>query len=66
MRVGSPKIVLERQIETARTRIALASGTASELVIDAPGFVAFGADDVQPAGGHDFLMALAPVDLDLI
>jgi len=31
--------------------IALAAGTAAQLVVDAAGFVAFGAEDVQTACG---------------
>ena len=54
------EIVLQGQVEAARSRIALPPGTAAELVVDAPGLVALGADDVQPAGGDYRLVALAP------
>jgi hypothetical protein len=32
--------------------VALAAGAAAQLVVDAPGFVAFGAEYVKPAGGQ--------------
>ncbi len=41
--------VVERQVEARRTRITLAAGTATQLIVDAARFVAFGADDVQAA-----------------
>ena len=43
------QVVFQRQVEAARTRVALAGGAAAQLVVDAAGFVAFGADDVQAA-----------------
>ena len=47
------QVVLERDEEPARARVALASGPASELVVDAAGLVPLGADDVEAAGaGH--------------
>ena len=53
------QIIFERQIEPARTRIALAAGAAAQLIVDAPRFVALRADDVQAAGGDHLLVALA-------
>ena len=43
------QVVLEREVEPRRTRVPLASGTSAELAVDAPGFVAFGSDDVEAA-----------------
>ena len=40
------QIVVQRQIETAGSRVTLASGSASELIIDTPRLVAFSANDV--------------------
>ncbi len=55
------QIVFQRQIETARTRIALAAGTATQLVVDAARFVPFGADDAQAAERDDLVVALLPL-----
>ena len=41
--------VLEREVEAARARVALAPGAPAELVVDAARLVALGADDVQAA-----------------
>src|SRR5690606_4957456 len=43
-----------------RARIALASGAAAQLVVDAPRLVPLGADDVQAAGGDDRFVTLLP------
>src|SRR5262249_52483588 len=43
------EIVLERKEEAAGTGVALAAGTAAELIIDAAGLVALGANNVQAA-----------------
>ena len=58
------QVVFQRQIETARTGIALTAGTAAQLVVDTAGFVALGADDVQSAGGEHLVLTLLPVRLD--
>ena len=47
------QVVLERQVEARRAGVALAAGAAAELVVDAAGVVALGADDVQAAGLDD-------------
>src|SRR5581483_3230695 len=47
------QVVLERDEELARARVALAAGAAAELVVDAPRLVAFGADEVQAADVSD-------------
>ena len=43
------QVVLERQEEARRARIALAAGAAAQLPVDAPRLVALGAEDVQAA-----------------
>ena len=43
------QIVFERDEEVRRTGIALARAAAAQLAVNAPGFVAFGADHVQAA-----------------
>src|SRR5581483_8691509 len=63
-REDAHEAVFEREIETARARVALASRTAAQLVVDAPRFVALRADDVQAAGGEHFVVALLPLGLD--
>ena len=39
----------EREVEAGLARVALAAGTAAQLVVDAPRLVALGADDVEAA-----------------
>src|SRR5690606_13544705 len=56
--------VLERQVEPARARIALAAGPAAELIVDAPRLVPLRADDVQPARRDDLLVPALPVLLE--
>ena len=47
------QIVFQRQEEFRASGIALAAGAAAQLVVDAPRFMALGADDVEPARpGH--------------
>ena len=43
------QFIFQRDEETRVARVALAAGTAAELVVDAARFVALGADDVQAA-----------------
>ncbi len=50
------QVVFERKIKTRRTRIALASGATSKLIVDAASFVPLGAEDVQTPGGDDFVV----------
>ena len=47
------EVVFEREIEAGGTGIALAAGAAAQLVIDAAGLVALGAEDVEAAGLDD-------------
>ena len=61
------QIVFQRQEEFRAAGIALTAGTAAQLVVDAARFVAFGADDVEPARprhGLGRLAALGRLDLD--
>src|SRR5690606_36738262 len=55
-RVEQPhEVILEREVKAALPRVALTTRAASELVVDSTGFVALGADDVEPAGGAHLL-----------
>ncbi len=50
------EIIFQGNKELGRTRVTLAAGTAPELIVNAAGFVAFSADNVQaPQLGHSFL-----------
>ena len=46
------QVVLQREVEARTAGIALASGTAAQLVVDAARLVPFGAHDVQAAGAR--------------
>ena len=48
---GKPlhEVVVEREVEARRARVALAAGAAAELVVDPPAVVPLRADDVQAA-----------------
>ena len=50
------QVIFERKIEARRAGIALTSGAAAKLVVDAAGFVAFGAENVQAAGSDHFIV----------
>ena len=43
------QVVLKREVEARASWIALAARAPAQLVVDAPRFVPFGADDVQAA-----------------
>ena len=43
------QVVFERQIKPAGARVTLPTGAAAELIVDAAGLVALGAEDVQAA-----------------
>src|SRR2546428_9091077 len=47
------EVVLERDEEPARARVALATGAAAELVVDTPALVALRADDVKSTDIRD-------------
>src|SRR5208282_2044971 len=57
------QIVFERKIEARRTGIALTASASAELIVDAPCFMAFGAENVQPARLDRFLVLLVSVRL---
>ena len=50
------EIVFEREEEARRAGIALTTGATAKLVVDAAGFVAFGAENVQAAERDDFIV----------
>src|SRR6185312_873931 len=54
------QVVFHRQIEAAGARIALAPGTAAQLIVDTARLVPLGADDVQPTRRQHLGMALFP------
>ena len=58
------QVVFHRQVEAARARVTLAARTAAQLVVDAAGLVALGADDVQAAGGHHLVVTLLPLGFE--
>ena len=61
------QFVVEGEIKLAAARIALTSGSANELAVDAAGFVALRADDVQAPGPNHCLAFLLDLlaDFDL-
>ena len=59
------EVVLQREIEARLARVALTAGTAAELIVDAAGVVALGADDEQTAAGLRTSVGLAR-DLGLV
>src|SRR3546814_18170439 len=46
------QVVFQRQVETRGTRIALTTGTATQLVVHAQRPISLGTADVQSAGGE--------------
>ena len=52
------QVVLQRQEELGAARVALTAGAAAQLVVDAPAFVALGAEHIQPAGGERLFLQL--------
>ena len=54
------EIVFHRQVEAARTGVALAARTATQLVVDTAGFVPLGADNVQPTGREHLVVPHLP------
>ena len=55
-REDAHEVVFEREEEARRAGVALAAGAAAELVVDAAGLVAFGAEDVKAAGRDDLIV----------
>ena len=54
------QVVFQRKKESRTARIALASGAASQLAVDPPRVMAFGADNLQPAGPVLFILIALP------
>ena len=52
------QVVVEREKEARRARVALAAGAAAELVVDPARLVALGADDVQAADRDDLVVVV--------
>ena len=50
------QVVLQGEVETRGAWVALASGTAAQLIVDAPRLVALGGDDVEAAERDHFLV----------
>ena len=50
------QVIFEREIETGGAGIALAAGAAAKLIVDAARLVALGAENMQAAGGDDFVV----------
>ena len=58
--------VVQAQVEAAGAGVALAAGTAAQLVVDAAAFVAFGRHDAQAAGGLHLVVQGLPLVLELL
>ena len=59
------QVVFQRQVELGASRVALTAGTAAQLVVDAPAFVALGAEHIEAAGIDRLLLLGDHVRLDL-
>src|SRR5437667_153648 len=59
------EVVLEREVEAGRARVALPAAAAAELVVNPARFVPLGAEDVEAARGHD-LLVLGGEDLPVL
>src|SRR5690606_39192233 len=55
------QVVFERDVEAARTRVALTAGAAAQLIVDTPRLVPLGTDDVQTARRHHGIVTLLPL-----
>src|SRR5436309_12519811 len=53
---NSEQVVLQREIKTGASGIVLTSRTTAQLIIDAPGLVTFGSQDVQSAECDDLVV----------
>ncbi len=58
------QVVLQREVEARAAGVALAAGASAKLVIDAAGIVALGAQNVQPAQRHHFVVLLVGLLLE--
>ena len=54
------EVIFQRQVEPAGARITLTAGTAAQLVVDTARLVAFGAHNMQAAGGKHFVVSGSP------
>ena len=52
----SHQIILQRDIESGFTGVALTSGTSSQLIVDTSGFVTLRTDDLQTTGSLRLLV----------
>src|SRR5262249_55897206 len=59
------QIVFHRQVETAGAWVALATGPATQLVVDTTRLMAFSTDDVQPAGCEHLVVPRLPLGPDV-
>src|SRR5690606_2015769 len=55
------QVVIHRQVEPRRTRVALATGSTAQLVVGPAGFVTLAAADVEPTGRHDLVVPRLPL-----
>ena len=55
------QLVFQGHVELGTAGVALASGAAPKLVVDAAGVVVLGADDVEAAQFHNAVVFLRPV-----
>ena len=62
---NAQQVVLARQIEFRHAGVALPTGAATELIVDAAAFVAFGAEHEKAAGGERLLLLYGDVRLEL-
>ena len=60
------QIVLERKEESRRSRIALPSSASSQLIVDAPRLMTLGAENVQSAHRHHFVVFSAALLRELV
>ena len=54
------QVVFQRQVETRQARIALPARSAAQLVVDTPGLMPLGAQDMQATGVQYLLVPLLP------
>jgi hypothetical protein len=60
------QVILKRKEEAGGARVALAAGATAELVVDAPSFMALGAEDVQAPEGDHFIVLRAALLHELV
>jgi len=60
------QIVFQRQVEAARTGVALPARPATQLIVDAARFVTLGTDDVQPTRCQHTVMTFLPRGLQRV